>query len=42
MLESLEDNENANAFYRRNGWVEVAKHCDMASGATKIVFRKSA
>jgi ribosomal protein S18 acetylase RimI-like enzyme len=42
MLESFEHNENANAFYRKNGWVEVAKHVDVASGANKIVFRKSA
>jgi putative acetyltransferase len=42
MLESFEDNENANAFYRGRGWLEVGKHFDMESGVNKILFRKSA
>jgi ribosomal protein S18 acetylase RimI-like enzyme len=41
-LESFEDNATANAFYRRNGWLEVGRHFDEASGSHKIVFRKSA
>ena len=41
VLERFEDNENANTFYRRSGWLEVGKHFDMASGVDKIVFRKS-
>ncbi len=41
-LESFEGNRTANAFYRRNGWLEVGKHFDMASGVNKITFHKSA
>jgi putative acetyltransferase len=42
MLESFEGNENANAFYRRNGWLELGKRFDGTSGVNKILFRKSA
>ena len=42
MLESFEDNESANAFYRRSGWLEVGRRFDMAPGVNEIVFRKSA
>ena len=41
-LESFEDNENANALYRTNGWLEVGRRFDEASGVHKIVFRRSA
>jgi hypothetical protein len=29
---------NANAFYRRNGWLQVSRNFDEASEAHKIVF----
>jgi ribosomal protein S18 acetylase RimI-like enzyme len=41
-LESFEDNENANAFYRKNGWREVSRHLDDDLGVRKIMFRKTA
>jgi len=40
-LESFESNENANGLYRRNGWREVDKYFDNASGVHKIVFHKA-
>jgi GNAT superfamily N-acetyltransferase len=41
VLESFEKNEHANAFYRQCGWLEAGKRFDTASGANKILFRKS-
>jgi putative acetyltransferase len=41
-LESFADNENANAFYRKNGWREAGRHFDEVSGVHKIVFHKLA
>lgn len=41
-LESFENNEIANAFYRRNGWHPVDRQFDEASGVHKLVFRKLA
>jgi ribosomal protein S18 acetylase RimI-like enzyme len=41
-LESFEGNQIANAFYRKNGWVEVSKYLDQDSGVNKIVFGKAA
>ena len=40
-LESFEGNEQANAFYSKNGWVEVEGHLEDETGASKIVFRKA-
>lgn len=39
-LESFEKNQVANAFYRRNGWIEVSRFFDKNSGADKVVFHK--
>src|SRR5262245_24872345 len=39
-LESFEANQVANAFYRKNGWVEVRKFYDKVSAAAKVVFQK--
>jgi hypothetical protein len=39
-LESFEANDPANAFYRRNGWLEVERYFDEEAGVGKIVFRK--
>lgn len=40
-LESFEDNQNANAFYRKNGWREVSRYFDQDSGVNKVVFYKT-
>jgi GNAT superfamily N-acetyltransferase len=39
-LESFEANEPANAFYRKHGWREVARHFDEGSGVDKLEFTK--
>jgi ribosomal protein S18 acetylase RimI-like enzyme len=39
-LESFEENANANAFYRKHGWLEASRHFDTDVGTRKIVFRK--
>jgi hypothetical protein len=39
-LESFEDNETANTFYRKNGWRELSRYFDNESGVNKIVFQK--
>jgi ribosomal protein S18 acetylase RimI-like enzyme len=41
-LESFEDNEKANTFYRQNGWREVSRYFDTDSGVNKLVFQKKA
>ena len=41
VLESFEDNDQANAFYRKNGWIESERFFDEALGSRKIVFRKT-
>ena len=40
-LESFEGNKQANSFYLKNGWTNVKKYYDEASGFNKLVFRKS-
>jgi ribosomal protein S18 acetylase RimI-like enzyme len=40
-LESFAANEPANAFYRKQGWLDVSRRFDEASGVAKIVFRKA-
>jgi GNAT superfamily N-acetyltransferase len=40
-LESFEVNDNANTFYRKNGWLEHRRYFDDAAGVSKIVFCKS-
>ena len=40
VLESFEDNDQANAFYRKNEWVEHERLFDEALGSNKIVFKK--
>lgn len=40
VLESFEDNQQADAFYRKNGWREDRVYFDDQSGVNKIVFRK--
>jgi ribosomal protein S18 acetylase RimI-like enzyme len=42
VLESFEDNHQANNFYRKNGWTEVKIFMDDASGVNKILFKKTA
>jgi len=42
LLESFEDNQPANGFYRKHGWVEADRYFDSGSGVRKIVFRKPA
>ena len=39
-LESFVANQPANAFYRRNGWLEVSSCFDNASGTNKVIFQK--
>jgi hypothetical protein len=39
-LESFAANQVANAFYRRNGWIEVSRFFDKESAADKVVFCK--
>ena len=39
-LESFEANQQANSFYRKNGWLEASRYFDNDSGANKIVFNK--
>jgi GNAT superfamily N-acetyltransferase len=41
-LESFEGNEQANDFYRKNGWLEAGRRMDADTGAAKIEFRKAA
>jgi ribosomal protein S18 acetylase RimI-like enzyme len=41
-LESFAGNEQANAFYRKNGWREVSRYFDEEAGVSKIVFGKPA
>jgi ribosomal protein S18 acetylase RimI-like enzyme len=40
VLESFENNHQANAFYRKNEWVERERRFDEALGSNKIVFEK--
>ncbi len=40
-LESFRANEKANAFYRKNGWLESRSFSDADSGTEKIEFCKS-
>ena len=39
-LESFENNEKANNFYRAHGWVQKDKVFDKASNAFKLIFKK--
>jgi ribosomal protein S18 acetylase RimI-like enzyme len=41
-LESFENNEKANAFYRKNGWRELRRYLDRDLGVNKVVFQKLA
>jgi ribosomal protein S18 acetylase RimI-like enzyme len=41
VLESFEDNDQANAFYRKNGWIESERFFDESLGSRKIVFKKA-
>jgi hypothetical protein len=41
-LESFERNEPANAFDRKNGWIEAGWYFDEGSGVNKVVFTKPA
>lgn len=41
-LESFEGNLQANAFYRKHGWRELSRYFDRDTGASKIVFGKTA
>ena len=41
-LESFEPNEQANSFYRKNGWTEGESKPDRESGVNKIQFTKYA
>ena len=40
-LESFKGNAMANAFYRKNGWLETRAFTDQESGIEKIEFHKS-
>ena len=40
ILESFEQNHNANEFFQKNGWRVKNKYFDNSSGVTKIVFYK--
>ena len=40
LLESFQDNAQANAFYQKNGWTATRTYNDEASGANKIEFQK--
>lgn len=40
VLESFQDNAQANAFYQKNGWAAVRTFNDESSGVEKIEFRK--
>ena len=39
-LESFAANEPANAFYRKNGWIDAGRCFDRDAGVDKILFRK--
>lgn len=39
-LESFENNEKANSFYRKHGWVQEARKFDKESNAFKLIFKK--
>ncbi len=39
-LESFEENEKANRFYRKNGWVEVKRFWEEETGLRKVLFSK--
>jgi ribosomal protein S18 acetylase RimI-like enzyme len=40
-LESFENNDKANSFYRKNGWAEAGRYFDSRDGVNKIIFRKT-
>jgi ribosomal protein S18 acetylase RimI-like enzyme len=39
-LESFEDNDKANCFYRKSGWIEQGRAFDEMIGVYKLVFVK--